>query len=66
MSALALNAPVDERTLLVGSLLCFMVWHGVGWLQRSTQRLARPQAVFVGLLTPVLILPYALLIDLLA
>lgn len=66
MTALALNAPVDERTLFVGSLLCFMVWHGVGWLQRSTQRLARPQAVFVGLLTPVLILPYALLIDLLA
>ena len=46
--------------------MCFMVWHSVGWMQRSTQRLARPHAVFIGLLTPVLILPYSILIGLLA
>ena len=51
---------------LVGGLLCFFVWHTVGWMQRSSQRLARPHAVFVGLLTPVLILPYSLLISVLS
>jgi len=51
---------------MVGSALCGVVWHGVGWMQRSTQRLARPQAVFVGLLTPVLILPYSLLLSVLS
>ena len=65
-SSTALGQPLDTTTLGVSSALCFTVWHGVGWMQRSTQRLARPQAVFVGLLTPVLILPYSLLISLLA
>ena len=49
-----------------GAVLCFVVWHSVGWMQRSTQRLARPHAVFIGLLTPILILPYSILIGLLA
>lgn len=65
-SATALGYPLDATTLAAAGLLCFVVWHGVGWMQRSTQRLARPQAVFVGLLTPVLILPYSLLISLLS
>ena len=57
---------MDVQLLLVGSVLCFVVWHSVGWMQRSTQRLARPHAVFIGLLTPVLILPYSILIGLLS
>ena len=65
-SATALAYPLDATTLGAAGLLCFVVWHGVGWMQRSTQRLARPQAVFVGLLTPVLILPYSLLVSLLS
>ena len=63
VSATALQGVPSMQTLVVGSALCGLVWHGVGWMQRSTQRLARPQAVFVGLLTPVLILPYSLLLS---
>lgn len=66
MSATALQGVPSMQTLVVGSALCGVVWHGVGWMQRSTQRLARPQAVFVGLLTPVLILPYSLLLSVLS
>ena len=66
MSATALQGVPSLQTLFVGSALCGVVWHGVGWMQRSTQRLARPQAVFVGLLTPVLILPYSLLLSVLS
>jgi hypothetical protein len=66
LSATALHDGLETTTLLVGAGLCGVVWHGVGWLQRSTQRLARPQAVFVGLLTPVLILPYSLLLSVLS
>jgi len=66
MASVSLQNQLEPVVLLVGGLLCFVVWHGVGWVQRSTQRLARPQAVFVGLLTPVLILPYALIAGTLA
>lgn len=56
----------EMHIVLAGAVLCFLVWHSVGWMQRSTQRLARPHAVFVGLLTPVLILPYSVLISVLS
>ena len=61
-------APFSDRTtaVLASDANQGYQWHGVGWLQRSTQRLARPQAVFVGLLTPVLILPYSLLLSVLS
>ena len=66
---LATNGLQDGREIhiiVTGAVLCFVVWHSVGWMQRSTQRLARPHAVFIGLLTPILILPYSILIGLLA
>ncbi len=66
LSLSALGEGLDAPTVLAGAGLCFSVWHIVGWMQRSTQRLARPQAVFVGLLTPVLILPFSLLVSLLS
>ena len=66
VSATALQGVPSTQTMIAGSALCGVVWHGVGWMQRSTQRLARPQAVFVGLLTPVLILPYSLLLSVLS
>ena len=59
----SLQQPFEAVHILVGAMTCFVAWHAVGMAQRSTNRLARPQAVMVGLLTPVLILPYALLID---
>lgn len=66
LSATALGEALNATMVVAGTLLCFSVWHAVGWMQRSTQRLARPQAVFVGLLTPVLILPFSLLVSLLS
>lgn len=55
--------PLEGTVVLVGGAVSFVVWHGVRYLQLATSRLARPHAAMVGLLTPVLILPYALLID---
>jgi len=66
LSVSALGEAMNISTVGAGTLLCFSVWHAIGWMQRSTQRLARPQAVFVGLLTPVLILPFSLLVSLLS
>ena len=66
LSVSALGEALNSSTIGAGTLLCFSVWHAIGWMQRSTQRLARPQAVFVGLLTPVLILPFSLLVSLLS
>jgi hypothetical protein len=63
ISTICLQQPVEPLEILVGAALCAGSWHAIGWAQRSTNRLARPQAVFIGLLTPVLILPYALIID---
>ena len=63
ISTICLQQPIEMLEILVGAALCAGSWHAIGWAQRSTNRLARPQAVFIGLLTPVLILPYALIID---
>lgn len=65
MSIVGLQQAIELQHLAVGGGLCWTVWHAVRWSQRSTERLARPQAALIGLLTPVLILPYALLLDVL-
>lgn len=62
-SMVGLQESLNLTTALVGSALCWSVWHAVRLAQLSTERLARPHAVLIGLLTPVLVLPYALLID---
>ena len=65
LSSLAFTDGLAVKTVVIGALLTGFVAHLLRFAQQSTERLARPQAVFVGLLTPVLILPYALLLDLL-
>lgn len=65
LSSLAFTDGLAVETVVIGALLTGFVAHLLRLAQQSTERLARPQAVFVGLLTPVLILPYALLLDLL-
>ena len=65
LSSLAFTDGLAVETVVIGALLTGFVAHLLRFAQQSTERLARPQAVFVGLLTPVLILPYALLLDLL-
>lgn len=66
LAGIALTGGIDPRHIAAGAGLSSVVAWCMGFLQRSVRRLARPQAVFVGLFTPVLLLPYALLVDWLA
>ena len=64
-SNFALVSEFSAINMFVGALLTGITSHVLRLAHQSTERLARPQAVFIGLLTPVLILPYALLLDML-
>lgn len=66
LSTLSFTLVVEPSIVMVGGFVTFVTWHTIRLLQEATNRLARPRAVFVGLLTPILILPYALLLDLLS
>lgn len=66
LAGVALTGDIDPQYVAAGAGLSSVVAWSMGFLQRSVRRLARPQAVFVGLFTPVLLLPYALLIEWLA
>jgi ABC-type multidrug transport system ATPase subunit len=62
-------AGIDQTTtelVIVGSLLAGIIAHIMRLVQLQVEQLARPHAVFIGLLTPVLILPFALLLDFLS
>ncbi len=62
-ASVGFQLPFNTLHVLVGAAVCFAVWHAVRLMQLATTRLARPHAAMVGLLTPVLILPYAVLVD---
>ena len=54
---------LDYRILIIGSLITVGTTQCVRFLQLSTIRLARSNAVFVRLLTPILILPWGYIVD---
>ncbi len=54
---------MDFRIALFGALIALITTFCVRFLQLSTIRLARKNAVFVRLLTPILILPWGLVVD---
>ena len=54
---------LDYRILIIGSLITVGTMQCVRFLQLSTIRLARSNAVFVRLLTPILILPWGYIVD---
>ena len=54
---------LDPVLLFIGSFIGESTMLGVRMLHTSTQRLARPQAVFIRLLMPVFILPWALIVS---
>ena len=59
----------NEWTLsfvLIGGIISLVTSHLVRLLAETNQRLSRPNAALIGLLTPILILPFALLLDALA
>ena len=54
---------LDYRVIVIGGLITFITTFCVRFLQLSTVRLARKNAVYVRLLTPILILPWGLVVD---
>ena len=54
---------VDFRIVLAGGFITLFTSFAVRFLQMSTIRLARSNAVFIRLLTPILILPWGLIVD---
>ena len=57
---------LEELQLIVvvaGSLTTLICSLLIGFLQLSTNKLSRPQAVFIRLLTPILILPWSIVVN---
>lgn len=53
----------DWRIILIGGIISFITTFCLRFLQLSTLRLARTNAVFIRLLTPILILPWAMVVE---
>ena len=54
---------IDVYLVAIGSLMCELTMKGVRILNASTQRLSRPNAVFIRLLLPAFILPWGLIVS---
>ena len=54
---------LDYRIVIIGGFICLSASFVVRFLQLSTIRLARSNAVFIRLLTPILILPWGIIVD---
>ena len=54
---------VDYRIIFIGGLISLITTACVRFLQLSTIRLTRSNAVFIRLLTPILILPWGIIVD---
>tara|TARA_B100000767_G_C19519857_1_gene431974 strand:+ start:178 stop:609 length:432 start_codon:yes stop_codon:yes gene_type:complete len=57
---------VELNLVLLGAVICELSMTGMRLLHNSIRRLARPNAVFVRLLMPAFILPWALAVSLAA
>lgn len=62
-SCLIFIGTLDPKLLVIGAFVGEATMHGVRMLHTSIQRLARPHAVFIRLLLPVFILPWALIVS---
>lgn len=65
LTALAstITSEIDWQLIVAGALFGALTEAAVGLLSNATLRLSRPNAVMIRLLTPILILPWALLVD---
>lgn len=61
--ASTITSELNWELILAGSILGAATEAVVGLLSNATLRLARPNAVMIRLLTPILILPWALVVD---
>ena len=63
LTQLGFNADVSWTLVAIGGLLTTSTMLMVRWMDLTTSRLARPRAAFTRILTPILILPFALLVQ---
>jgi len=63
MLASTITGEFNIELILVGALVGAITEAVVGWISHSTLSLARPNAVMIRLLTPILILPWAIIVD---
>ena len=65
LTALAstITTEIDWQLIIAGAVLGAITESIVGLLSNATLRLSRPNAVMIRLLTPILILPWALVVD---
>ena len=63
LTQLAMDMPVSWEVTIIGSFLTTSTMFIVRMLDLTSSRLARPRAAFTRILTPILILPFALLVQ---
>ena len=63
LTQLGFDAGVSWPLVAIGGLLTISTMLLVRWMDLATSRLARPRAAFTRILTPILILPFALLVQ---
>ena len=63
LTQLGFDADLSWPLVAIGGLLTTSTMLLVRWMDLTTSRLARPRAAFTRILTPILILPFALLVQ---
>jgi len=63
LTQLGFDVAISWPLLAIGGLLTISTMVMVRWMDLATSRLARPRAAFTRILTPILILPFALLVQ---
>ena len=63
LTQLGFDSELSIELILIGGLLTFATMAIVRAMELATSRLARPRAAFIRILTPILILPFALLVQ---
>jgi len=64
--ASAITSEFEWQLIIAGAILGVLTEAIVGLTSHATLRLSRPNAVMIRLLTPILLLPWALVVDTLA
>ena len=63
LTQLGFDSELSVELTLIGGLLTSVTMAIVRAMELATSRLARPRAAFIRILTPILILPFALLVQ---
>ena len=63
LTQLAMDLPISWELTIIGSILTTLTMFIVRMFDLTSARLARPRAAFTRILTPTLILPFALLVQ---